>query len=144
MSEELYAEMPEEITVRQIRAKVTQPGYRPREIIIITTLTDADEYPADDIRQLYLVPWLARNCSPADPPPKRGRPAASARQPTRRLRETARGKAAAERRPDHRPPLTIAPEKPAPPPAPLPLRAALCPRRRPPHANNLPYSAIYK
>jgi hypothetical protein len=100
MSEELYAEMPEEITVRQIRAKVTQPGYRPREIIIITTLTDADEYPADDIRQLYLVPWLARNCSPVDPPPERGRPAASARQPTRRLRETARGKAAAERRPD--------------------------------------------
>ena len=58
MSEEMYAEMPEQLTLRMVRAKVDQPGFRVEEIVVVTTLTDAEEYAAGDIRELYHQRWL--------------------------------------------------------------------------------------
>jgi hypothetical protein len=57
MDEELYAVMPESIKVRQVNKKVTQPGYRVEDLIVVTTLLDADEYPKDDITDLYHERW---------------------------------------------------------------------------------------
>jgi hypothetical protein len=57
MSEEEYAEMPEKLTVRMIRGKVTQPGYRAKEITIVTTLTDAKAYRRDQLLELYHQRW---------------------------------------------------------------------------------------
>ena len=41
MDAEEYASLPEEITVRELRYRVAVPGYRVREITLVTTLLDA-------------------------------------------------------------------------------------------------------
>jgi hypothetical protein len=43
MSEELYAQFPEMIRMREIYRRVDQPGYRVKELVIATTLLDAQE-----------------------------------------------------------------------------------------------------
>ena len=57
MDEELYATMPERIQVREVHQQVTRPGYRVDKLIVVTTLLDADEYPSDDIADLYHERW---------------------------------------------------------------------------------------
>jgi hypothetical protein len=43
--------------VREIRFRVSQRGYRTREIIVATTLLDAKQYSKDDIAELYHQRW---------------------------------------------------------------------------------------
>ena len=57
MSEELYALMPETIRMREIIRRVDQPGYRVKELVIATTLLDAQKYKADEIVELYSKRW---------------------------------------------------------------------------------------
>jgi putative transposase len=57
MDEELYAVMPESIKVREVHKKVTQPGYRVDDLIVVTTLLNADDYATDDITDLYHERW---------------------------------------------------------------------------------------
>jgi len=57
MSEELYALMPETIRMREIIRRIDQPGYRVNELVIATTLLDAQEYKADEIVELYSKRW---------------------------------------------------------------------------------------
>jgi putative transposase len=57
MDEELYEVMPEQIQVREVHHQVTQPGYRVKNLIVITTLLDAQEYPTQDIADLYHERW---------------------------------------------------------------------------------------
>jgi putative transposase len=57
MAEELYALMPETIRMREVYRKVHEPGYRVEELVIATTLLDAQEYGADEITELYLQRW---------------------------------------------------------------------------------------
>jgi hypothetical protein len=57
MSKELYAQMPETLHVREVRFRVTQPGYRSREIIVATTLVDANHYSAAMIADIYHQRW---------------------------------------------------------------------------------------
>jgi len=59
MSEELYAQIPETLTLRELQFGVTQPGYRSRSITLVTTLTDPISYPKEDIAALYGVRWSA-------------------------------------------------------------------------------------
>ena len=59
MDEETYAEIPETLTLRELRFKVTQPGYRVNEIVLVTTLLDAVEYTKDEIADLFLQRWNA-------------------------------------------------------------------------------------
>lgn len=56
--EEFYS-LPEEMPVRQIRINVAQRGFRSRTIIVVTTLLDPEDVPADHIRQLYYERWVA-------------------------------------------------------------------------------------
>lgn len=51
---EEWEALPESITVRYIRKKITQRGYRPQEIIIATTLLEA---PAEELLELHLRRW---------------------------------------------------------------------------------------
>ena len=53
-----YAELPEEITVRELRYRVHTPGFRVSEVTLVTTLLDAAVYPASAVADLYL-PALA-------------------------------------------------------------------------------------
>jgi hypothetical protein len=57
MSEEEFAMLPAEITVRELRYRVETPGYRVREITLVTTLLDASAYPATELAELYYKRW---------------------------------------------------------------------------------------
>jgi putative transposase len=57
MSKEFYAQIPETLTVREVRFRVTQPGYRSEEIIVATTLVDADQYSKAMIADIYHQRW---------------------------------------------------------------------------------------
>jgi hypothetical protein len=51
--------LPERITIRETRIQVEQPGFRSRNMIIVTTLLDAEEVTASDLAGLYRARWNA-------------------------------------------------------------------------------------
>jgi Transposase DDE domain len=57
ISKEEYEALPGEITVRELRYRVTAKGYRVHEITLVTTLLDAAAYPASDLAELYYRRW---------------------------------------------------------------------------------------
>jgi hypothetical protein len=57
MSEEEYRALPESIAVRELRYRIEVPGFRTREVTLVTTLTDAEAYPADALAELYGTRW---------------------------------------------------------------------------------------
>jgi hypothetical protein len=57
MSAEDFARLPESILVRELRYRVTVRGFRVREVTVVTTLLDADLYPAAEIAKLYCQRW---------------------------------------------------------------------------------------
>jgi len=57
MSETLYVQIPETLTLRELRFSVTEPGYRPQDITVITTLTDPVLYPKQDVADLFGLRW---------------------------------------------------------------------------------------
>lgn len=58
MDQETYDEMPESIQVREVHVQVNQPGFRVESLVVVTTLTDAEEYTKDDVAELYHQRWL--------------------------------------------------------------------------------------
>jgi DDE family transposase len=52
MSERAYADLPESITVRELRRTVTGPAGNPVTLTMVTTLTDPRAYPAEGDRSL--------------------------------------------------------------------------------------------
>lgn len=56
-SEKDWQELPENLLLRQIKVTVKQPGFRVSSFHIITTLLDADKYPASEIEKLYYQRW---------------------------------------------------------------------------------------
>jgi hypothetical protein len=57
MSEAEYRALPESIVVRELRYRVEVPGFRTREVTLVTTLIDAETYPADAPAELYGTRW---------------------------------------------------------------------------------------
>ena len=57
MDKETYHATPKTIEIREIRFRVSRPGYRAREIIVATTLLDAERYGKDDLAELYGHRW---------------------------------------------------------------------------------------
>jgi hypothetical protein len=53
----VWDSLPEQITLRLIRFPVRIPGFRPRQIVLVTTLLDPVLYPASELAQLYLRRW---------------------------------------------------------------------------------------
>jgi hypothetical protein len=49
--------LPREMAVRELRFHVTQQGFRPREITLVTTLLDPVAYPREDLSELYRERW---------------------------------------------------------------------------------------
>ena len=58
MSAEDYAALPAEVTVRELRYKVESPGFRVGEVTVVTTVLDAETYPAEEVARLYFRRWL--------------------------------------------------------------------------------------
>jgi putative transposase len=57
MDEETYATIPQTLTVRELKVQVNVPGFRVRELVVATTLTDAERYPREEIAQLFRLRW---------------------------------------------------------------------------------------
>jgi hypothetical protein len=54
---EAYAALPESILVRELRFAIAVPGFRTKEITLVTTLLDPTRYPAEELAQLYFDRW---------------------------------------------------------------------------------------
>ena len=52
-----YDALPGSLTVRECRARVEQPGFRVRVLVIATTLLDVKEFARDDLARLYRARW---------------------------------------------------------------------------------------
>jgi hypothetical protein len=59
MSKEQYAALPDQLTLREVRVVVRQKGFRTKQLVIVKTLLDAQEYPAEEIASLYRRRWQA-------------------------------------------------------------------------------------
>jgi len=59
LSPRTWLQMPESITVREVRLSVQAPGFRSRDILVATTLLDHRAYPASSISGLYFKRWKA-------------------------------------------------------------------------------------
>ena len=59
MDEATYAGLPAELTVRELRLAIDQPGCRIRELVVATTLCDAVLYPAGELTDWYHERWQA-------------------------------------------------------------------------------------
>jgi DDE family transposase len=52
-----YRALPDSITVREIRFRVDQPGFRTRSIVVVTTLLDRVQVTREDLAGLYRARW---------------------------------------------------------------------------------------
>jgi Transposase DDE domain len=57
MDEATYAQMPEQLEVRELRVKVSVPGFRVDELVLVTTLLDGGEYTKGEVADLFLRRW---------------------------------------------------------------------------------------
>jgi Transposase DDE domain len=57
MTAEQYAELPETLTVRELRYDVGRPGFRTRTVTLVTTLLNAEAYPLEALAELYWARW---------------------------------------------------------------------------------------
>lgn len=59
MDQKTYAALPETMTVREVRVRVSRPGFRTREFVVVTSLLEAEEVPKEDLAELYRARWHA-------------------------------------------------------------------------------------
>src|SRR3954453_17491623 len=52
-----FAALPDELVVRGVRDRVEAPGFRTQSVILVTTLLDAEAYPASALADLYRCRW---------------------------------------------------------------------------------------
>ena len=57
MDEQTYQSLPDTLSIREVRVRVSRPGYRVRAIVVCTTLKDAVQYPKEAIAELYDNRW---------------------------------------------------------------------------------------
>ena len=59
MTAELYATLPEVLTLREIRIRVAHKGLRTKSLVVVTTLLDAEKCMREEIASLYRRRWQA-------------------------------------------------------------------------------------
>jgi len=57
LDREEYHALPDFVTVRETRVRVLQPGFRTREIVVVTTLLDPKQTTKEDLAALYRARW---------------------------------------------------------------------------------------
>jgi Transposase DDE domain len=57
MTREAFAELPDELIVRELRYRVETPGFRVRDITLVTTLLNPLIYPKSELAELYRRRW---------------------------------------------------------------------------------------
>ncbi len=59
MDELAYAALPDQLVVRELLVQVSQPGFRVRSYVLVTTLLDPQCFSAADLAGLYRARWQA-------------------------------------------------------------------------------------
>jgi hypothetical protein len=54
-----YRDLPDSITVRECRVIIGQAGFRNKEIVVVTTLLDPEDFPKEEVAALYRARWNA-------------------------------------------------------------------------------------
>jgi hypothetical protein len=54
---EAFAALPETLTLRIVRYRIATAGFRSEEVILVTTLLDPQDYPANALADLYFERW---------------------------------------------------------------------------------------
>lgn len=62
MTRAQWQALPATLTLRAVKGSLHQKGFRLRQVIVITTLLDPAEYPAQDILSAYLRRWRLEMC----------------------------------------------------------------------------------
>lgn len=57
MDAETYQGIPETIVLREIKFSISEPGFRTKSIVVITTLLDDEEFSKQDVADLYGYRW---------------------------------------------------------------------------------------
>ena len=57
LDRQTYHSLPEYITVREVKIRVAQPGFRTRFIVVVTTLLDPQQTTKEDLATLYRARW---------------------------------------------------------------------------------------
>jgi hypothetical protein len=52
-----YHSLPKSFTVREVRFRVEQPGFRTKSVVVVTTLLDPEETSREDLAELYRERW---------------------------------------------------------------------------------------
>ena len=58
MDEATYARMPARLQLREVSVQVAERGFRVESLVVVTTLLDAEQYPAEALGCLYRRRWL--------------------------------------------------------------------------------------
>ena len=59
MDKETFDELPNELTLREIKYTIMEKGKRTKEIILVTTLLDAEVFTKEELAELYNIRWRA-------------------------------------------------------------------------------------
>ena len=59
MGREEFAALPRVLTMRELRVRVSKPGFRTRSFVVVTSLLDDVTYTRDDLAGLYRLRWHA-------------------------------------------------------------------------------------
>lgn len=62
MSAEAFAALPETLRMRELRYRIARPGFRVREVMLATTLLDAEVYTKNDLAEAYGLRWTVETC----------------------------------------------------------------------------------
>jgi DDE family transposase len=57
LTREGLAALPESLVLREVRYHISRPGFRTRQITLVTTLLDAEVYPVADLAEVYRRRW---------------------------------------------------------------------------------------
>jgi hypothetical protein len=59
MSRKEYRRMPAELCLRELAVPVGQPGFRTQQVVVVTSLVDAQDYPKEQVAAAYRARWHA-------------------------------------------------------------------------------------
>jgi hypothetical protein len=62
MSDETWSALPASFVVRELRYSIARPGFRVRQVTLVTTLLDAEQYTKNDLAQAYQLRWNIETC----------------------------------------------------------------------------------
>jgi hypothetical protein len=62
LAREALAALPDALALREVRYHISTPGFRTRQITLVTTLLDAEIYRVADLAELYRQRWQVEVC----------------------------------------------------------------------------------